>query len=106
MSAKRGVVATSVATTLAVCAAVFPGQSVAAMAPAGGVAAGPPAVLARAALAAPIRWVCRGPASVFDTPGGIVVGILAEGDHVRLLTDAAGRPEWVFVRVRSKSVAG
>jgi hypothetical protein len=49
------------------------------------------------AAAAPARRVCRGPASVFDTPGGIVIGILAEGDQVRVLMHAAGRPRWVMI---------
>jgi hypothetical protein len=69
------VVAVAAATILAACSAALPVQ----------------------AAAAQSRWVCRGPAAVFDTPGGIVIGILAQGDHVRVLMHAAGRRQWVMV---------
>jgi hypothetical protein len=96
MSTARSVVAASVATTLAACVAAFPAQAAGAAVGPASRAALPAAALARAA-AAPVRWVCHGPASVFDTPGGVVIGILAQGDHVRVLMHAAGRPEWVMV---------
>lgn len=59
-------------------------------------AAPSPAVVAATAATAN-RWVCHGPASVFDTPGGIVIGVLAQGDHVTVLMHAAGDREWVLV---------
>ena len=56
-----------------------------------------PALLARAA-DVPVRWVCRSPAPVFNTPGGIVIAILARGDRVTLLLHAADSSPWVLVR--------
>jgi hypothetical protein len=58
----------------------------------------PAARQARAAASSTIRRVCRGSTPVFDTPGGIAIGILARGDQVTVLTHAAGRPQWVLVR--------
>jgi hypothetical protein len=104
MSKARSVVAISVATTLAACAGAFPVHAAAAVtalvpptSPVPALGASPPAAVAARAAAEPVRWVCHGPASVFDTPGGIVIGILAQGDHVRVLMRAAGHPQWVMV---------
>jgi hypothetical protein len=58
----------------------------------------PAARQARATAPSRIRRVCRGSTPVLDTPGGIVIGILARGDHVTVLMHAAGRPQWVLVR--------
>jgi hypothetical protein len=121
-SKARSVVAISVATTLAACAGAFPVHAAAAVtaaapptsptspdpptppaslvpptSPVPALGASPPAAVAARAAAEPVRWVCHGPASVFDTPGGIVIGILAQGDHVRVLMRAAGHPQWVMV---------
>jgi hypothetical protein len=58
----------------------------------------PPAALgARTSTAPAIRRTCHGPTPVFDTPGGIVIGILARGDQVRVLVHAAGYAQWVLV---------
>jgi hypothetical protein len=77
---------------LAACAA-HPTSAQAAGAPAG---APPPALRASTADAS-TRWVCRGPARVFDTPGGIVIAILARGDRVTMLPRAADSSRWVLV---------
>lgn len=94
MSWGRSVVALG-ATTLAVCAAAVPAGAVGATFPARQTTART-AVSARAATAQ-IRWVCRGPADVFDTPGGVVIGILARGDRVRVLLHSAEHRRWVLV---------
>lgn len=101
MSAMRSVAAASAAATLAACAGAFPAAAAGASAvpTAPGMRVSPAAipVTAQAAGATAVRWVCHGPAEVFDTPGGIVIGILARGDRVTVLLQAAGRAEWVFV---------
>lgn len=94
MSAGRGVVAGLAATTLAACALALTAPAAASALSSG--TAVPGAVLAHAAAAD--RWVCHGPAYVFDTPGEIVIGILARGDHVDVLLHAAGDSQWVLVR--------
>lgn len=58
----------------------------------------PAAPAARTTAPPAVRRVCRGSTPVFDTPGGIVIGILARGDQVTVLMHAAGRPQWVLVR--------
>jgi hypothetical protein len=85
MSAPRAAVAAAAAAVFAACVAAPPAQ-----------AAGSTPVTQGAAVQ--MRRVCRGPASVFDTPGGIVIGILAPWDQVGVLMHAAGRPGWVLVR--------
>jgi hypothetical protein len=109
---RRSVVTLGV-TTLAVCAAVLPGRAdgatlaaraggptLAAHARGAAVSEGATARAGISAQAASVesRWVCHGPALVFDTPGGIVIGILARGDHVGVLLHSAAQPRWVLVR--------
>lgn len=43
--------------------------------------------------------VCVAQATLYDTPGGLVVGVLVRGDHVRILRRSRGR---TWVRVRSE----
>jgi hypothetical protein len=45
-----------------------------------------------------VRRVCRAPARVFDTPGGVVIAILGRGQRVRVIRRAAGRKHWVCIR--------
>ena len=42
--------------------------------------------------------VCVAHATLYDTPGGLVVGVLVRGDRVRILRRSSGR---TWVRVRS-----
>lgn len=51
---------------------------------------------ARAA-ALPRAEVCAARAPIYDTPGGMVVGVLARGTRVAVVRRAAGR-RWVRVR--------
>jgi hypothetical protein len=44
-----------------------------------------------------VRRVCRAPARVFDTPGGIVVGILARRQQVRVLRHSVDDRHWLRV---------
>ncbi len=41
--------------------------------------------------------VCFAQATLYDTPGGLVVGVLVRGDRVRVLRRSRGR-SWVRVR--------
>lgn len=95
MSTARRAAAALAAAVLAACVAALPAQA-AGSTRAGG--AGHPAAIVARTAAAPLRRVCHRPAAVFDTPGGIVIGILAPADQVRVLMHAAGRPQWVMVR--------
>lgn len=98
MSVVRSLVAASAAATLAAAAGTCPVAADAATGQgARGLRAAATATAAQAPATPLIRWVCRGPADVFDTPDGIVIGVLARGDHVRVLLHAAGQSQWVFV---------
>jgi hypothetical protein len=44
-----------------------------------------------------IRVVCRTPARVYDTPGGIVVGFIGVGQRVHVLRRSADDRHWVRV---------
>jgi len=94
MKRGRSVVALGAA-TLAACAAALPAGADGATVPDHETTA---RVATSSHAAVQTRWVCHGPADVFDTPGGIVIGILARGDRVRVLLHSAGRPRWVMVR--------
>jgi hypothetical protein len=44
-----------------------------------------------------IRVVCRTPARVYDTPGGIVVGFIGVGQRVHVLRRSADDRHWLRV---------
>jgi hypothetical protein len=44
-----------------------------------------------------IRVVCRTPARVYDTPGGIVVGFVGAGQRVHVLRHSADDRHWLRV---------
>ena len=92
----RGVLAAVAAGAFATCLPVSASQA-ATWAPSR-EARVPAAREARATASSTIRRVCRGSTPVFDTPGGIAIGILARGDKVTVLTHAARDPQWVLVR--------
>jgi hypothetical protein len=92
----HGVLAALAAAALGACLPVAPAQA-AAWTPARG-ARTPTAPAARSSASPTIRRVCRESTPVFDTPGGIVIGILARGDRVTVLMHAANRPQWVLAR--------
>lgn len=44
-----------------------------------------------------LRVVCRTPARVYDTPGGLVVGFIGAGQRVHVLRRSADDPHWLRV---------
>jgi hypothetical protein len=56
------------------------------------------------AMAAPLADVCASRAVLYDTPGGLVVGVLARGTDVVVLRRSANR-RWVRVRT-ARAITG
>lgn len=56
-----------------------------------------PASHADAGQSSSIRVVCRTPARVYDTPGGIVVGFIGAGQRVHVLRHSADDRHWLRV---------